>query len=122
MKKARKAVEREASRMPEHLEKRLAGYVLAAGAAGVGVLALAQPAQADIIVSTTPIAITPAHTDYMTYASVDINGMNVLRLRNRGTPAFVEPLPECQSFGGAPRQRRSNRSGRSIQNRRHTGQ
>ena len=45
------ASKRPTTALPEKLEKRLMGYAVAAGAAGVGVLALAQPAQADTIVA-----------------------------------------------------------------------
>jgi PEP-CTERM motif len=59
----------------EGVSKRLTAYALAAGAAGVGVLALAEPAQADIIVVTTPISIVGCcSTDVLT-----IKGRNVLR-------------------------------------------
>jgi len=37
------------SELPESLHRRLNGYALAAGAAGMGVLALAKPAEARII-------------------------------------------------------------------------
>ena len=42
---------RPTTALPEKLEKRLMGYALAAGAAGVGVLALTPPAQASTIVA-----------------------------------------------------------------------
>jgi hypothetical protein len=47
--------------LPEHFNKRLAAYALAAGAAGVGVLALAPPAEADIIVKSENIVINSSH-------------------------------------------------------------
>ena len=66
--------------LPEDVTKRLAAYALAAGAAGVGVLALPEPAQADIIVSTTPIqwlagvcGCSPG------IAFLPVNGNNVLK-------------------------------------------
>ncbi len=55
MKKGKKTT--EPSALPESLNKRIAVYALAATAAGVGALALAQPAQAGIIVDTTSISI-----------------------------------------------------------------
>ena len=44
----------------EHLGRRLASYALAAGTAGVGMLALAQSAKADIVYSDDGPVITPA--------------------------------------------------------------
>lgn len=60
----------------EKLDKKLKAYSVAAGAAGVGLLALAQPAQAEIV-------YTPAHIRFMTTASRSIdmthNGINEFR-------------------------------------------
>jgi hypothetical protein len=47
--------------LTEHFNKRLTAYALAAGAAGVGVLALAPPAEADIIVKRENIVINSSH-------------------------------------------------------------
>jgi hypothetical protein len=47
------------SRVNGKLEKNLAGYVAAAGAAGVGVLALAQPAQAKVVYTAVNVTISP---------------------------------------------------------------
>jgi hypothetical protein len=44
------------------VESRLAAYAAAAGAAGVGVLALAQPAQAQIVYTAAHVAIKPGST------------------------------------------------------------
>ena len=59
------------------LDKRLASYVAAAGAAGVGMLAWAQPADAEIVYTpaNTPIAVN--------------GGPVVLDLNNDGTPDFT---------------------------------
>ena len=48
--------------LAEHFSKRLTAYAATAGAACVGVLGLAQPAQADIIVNKNPISIGPNTT------------------------------------------------------------
>ncbi len=51
------------TKLPEGLEKRLAVYALAAAAGGVGVLALAPAAKADIITGTgTPISMSPGNS------------------------------------------------------------
>ncbi len=47
------------SRINTKLEKSLAGYVAAAGAAGVGVLALAQPAAAKVVYTAVSVTISP---------------------------------------------------------------
>ena len=52
---------RKSVTLPEGVNKRLTAYALAAGAAGVGVLALAQPAEADIIVKSENIVINSSH-------------------------------------------------------------
>jgi hypothetical protein len=50
---------RAATRLSPRLDGRLASYALAAGAAGVGVLSLAQPSKADIIYSHANVSIGP---------------------------------------------------------------
>ncbi len=76
MKREKKTI--EPSALPESLNKRIAVYALAATAAGVGALALAQPAQASIIVDTTPISIkVDTRSNYLT-----INGNHVLTFVN----------------------------------------
>ncbi|MGA8432766.1 MAG: hypothetical protein WB729_23270 [Candidatus Sulfotelmatobacter sp.] len=50
---------RATSRINAKLEKNLAGYMAAAGAAGVGVLALAQPAQAKVVYTAVNVTISP---------------------------------------------------------------
>jgi hypothetical protein len=67
MKKRNRTVEKAS--LPQALEKRLAVYALAAGA---GMLALAAPTQASIIVDTTPISF-PSSSPYLT-----INGVQQL--------------------------------------------
>ncbi|HEY4902189.1 MAG TPA: hypothetical protein VIH89_01830 [Candidatus Sulfotelmatobacter sp.] len=47
------------SRINAKLEKNLAGYMAAAGAAGVGVLALAQPAAAKVVYTAVNVTISP---------------------------------------------------------------
>jgi len=57
------------SQLPESMHKRLNAYALAASAAGIGVLALAQPAEARIV-------YTPSHKDVFNngHWPFDING------------------------------------------------
>jgi hypothetical protein len=50
---------REAVSLKEHFSKRLRAYVVTAGAAGAGMLAVARPAAADIIFTPVNIAIEP---------------------------------------------------------------
>ena len=54
------------------LENRLASYVAAAGAAGVGVLAPAQPAEAQLIFTPAHVMLEPRGITY--YLDVDHNG------------------------------------------------
>lgn len=65
------------TQLPESLNSRLRAYALAASAAGVGLLALAEPAQANIVVDTTPISIGVNSTEYLT-----INGVHQLQFIN----------------------------------------
>lgn len=66
---------RGAKAINESLNKRLAVYALAAGAAGVSVLALAPAAHADIIMGTgTPITVGANQIEYLM-----INGKNVIK-------------------------------------------
>jgi MYXO-CTERM domain-containing protein len=80
MKKSKRVSKKESAPLSESLEKRLAGYALAAGAAGVGLLALAPPAQANIILNTTD-------TPFLQNESVDIviGNRGVLGFRDRFT-------------------------------------
>jgi PEP-CTERM motif len=57
MKSEKKGVPHEGSGLSEDLSKRLAAYALAAGAAGVGALALAVPAEAGIISHSVSLEI-----------------------------------------------------------------
>jgi hypothetical protein len=77
--------------LPEGVNKRLTAYALAAGAAGVGLLALAEPAQADIIVSNTPISIGQNSTKFLT-----INGNDVLKFSNNGGCSPPFGLSSCR--------------------------
>lgn len=62
MKKSKKESREQKAPLEESLEKRLAVYALAAGAAGVGLLALAQPVEASIISSSENITINSSNT------------------------------------------------------------
>jgi len=59
-------MKRTASRLGANLDKNLMSYAVAAGAAGVGLLALAQPAEAKIV-------YTPAHTKVGSSTFIDLN-------------------------------------------------
>jgi hypothetical protein len=74
MKRDKRVPTRESEPLPERVNKRLTAYALAAGAAGVGLLALAEPARADIITVTIPISI-PAHS----IGILKINGHSELK-------------------------------------------
>jgi hypothetical protein len=67
---------RKPSNVPESLHQRLNSYALAASAAGVGMLALAQPAEAKII-------YTPAHKRVQFYHRL------VIDLNHDGVPDFA---------------------------------
>jgi hypothetical protein len=66
---------RMASRLSTNLDKNLVSYAIAAGAAGVGLLALAQPADAKIV-------YTPAHKNIGTKTFIDLNhdGINDFKI------------------------------------------
>jgi len=53
---------RDAARLSESLNRHLSQYALAASAAGVGLLVLAQPAEAKIVYTPANKQITPKHT------------------------------------------------------------
>lgn len=76
MRRPEKESNRKAAALPESLNKRLAVYALAATAAGVGVLALAPQAHADIVVTTESpaLVINSTHTP----ETIAINGKSVL--------------------------------------------
>ena len=69
------ATKRAASRLSKNLDKNLAAYAVAAGAAGVGLLGLAQPADAKIV-------YTPAHKNIGAQTFIDLNhdGINDFKL------------------------------------------
>jgi hypothetical protein len=73
--------------LPEDVNKRLTAYALAAGAAGVGVLALVEPARADIITVTTPIPLNCCNNQYTWngFTPLVINGKDVLNFSNSFT-------------------------------------
>jgi hypothetical protein len=55
---------RRPSQLPESLHKRLNAYALAASAAGVGLLALAQSAEAEIVYTKTHHVVTNSLIQY----------------------------------------------------------
>jgi hypothetical protein len=75
----RAAIKKSKRTLGDKLEQRLKAYGAAAGAAGMGLLGLAQPAKAEIV-------YTPAHTIFMTTSErwIDINhdGINDFRIEN----------------------------------------
>jgi len=87
--------------LPEKLEKHLRAYTLTAAAAGVGVLALAPPAQADAIFgSPSPnlpadVVFTPASLNYTNFIKTHISGRTFNRysmaidLDHNGIPDLV---------------------------------
>lgn len=82
---------REQQRLPETLSRHLSAYALAAGAAGVGLLALAPATKADIVYTRTniPIASGPAPGPL---TGIDLNGdgINDLSFRHwiQTNPAY----------------------------------
>ena len=71
---------RTASHLGANLDKNLMSYAVAAGAAGVGLLALAQPAEAKIV-------FTPAHKSIGVSTLIDLNhdGINDFNCTRRFT-------------------------------------
>jgi hypothetical protein len=70
-----RSTKRAATRLGANLDKNLMSYAIAAGAAGVGLLALAQPADAKIV-------YTPAHKNIGAKTFIDLNhdGINDFKL------------------------------------------
>jgi len=58
---------RKSAALPDWLDKRLAGYALAAGAAGVGVLATAPPAEATVITTNVNLTIGAGSPQTLTF-------------------------------------------------------
>lgn len=90
-KRQRAAIKKSKRALGERLEQRSKAYGIAAGAAGVGLLALAQSAKAEIV-------YTPAHIKFMTSSNrwIDLNhdGINDFRIedaadRGLGSTTFV---------------------------------
>src|SRR5580692_12791728 len=70
-----RGAKRAVARLGASLDKNLMSYAMAAGAAGVGLLALAQPADAKIV-------YTPAHKNIGAQTFIDLNhdGINDFKL------------------------------------------
>jgi hypothetical protein len=84
----RKSAERDSIRaavkLKGNLEKRLAAYALAAGAAGVGVLASAPQAEAQVVFTNTWIPITPGTST----TNIDLNNDGVVDFVLSATNTF----------------------------------
>lgn len=76
MKRERKTGTKKRLPLPEDLEKRLSVYALAAGAAGVSMLALAPAAKADITYQDVNISLTQGTTQYLNINSVNELGFD----------------------------------------------
>ena len=81
-----------ASSLPESVHQQLNMYALAAGAAGVGMLALAQFAEAEIIYTKAHVKLTPNHKFYL---DLNHDGIKDFELDDiaSGTSAFLEIHP-----------------------------
>ena len=81
-----------ASSLPESVHQQLNMYALAAGAAGVGMLALAQFAEAEIIYTKAHVKLTPNHKFYL---DLNHDGIKDFELDDiaYGTSAFLEIHP-----------------------------
>jgi hypothetical protein len=96
MKTKKRVSTRKSRPLPEGVNKRLTAYALAAGAAGGGVLALAEPARADIITVTGPGSIGVNSSKFLT-----INGNDVLMFSNFGVCSINPSNPSCHGFVAA---------------------
>lgn len=92
----------------EKLNKNLAAYAAAAGAAGVGILALAQPAHADIISTRVSITVTTPENGVTAVPIFQVDGVGVLGLQAFGYVGhlaydnFIEAEPGNHVlFGGS---------------------
>jgi hypothetical protein len=104
---------RAPSQLPESLQKRLSAYALVAGAAGVGVLALAQPTEARVVYTRTHKGLLWRHS-----LNLDLNhdGVNDFRFHFSPGPHSaglgVSPLNKSnEAVGYSYAFRRSNRVG-----------
>ncbi len=87
--------QRKRSALSTALESNLSAYALAAGAAGVALLACAQPAEAKVVVTKTNIAI-PVNGGIV---QIDINGDGQ---NDFGISAFAFPTQTCTLPAGLP--------------------
>jgi hypothetical protein len=76
---------RKASKVSESLQRQLNAYALAAGAAGVGMLALAQPSEAKIVYTKTHQVIG---TNGVYLLDLNHDGVTDFLLVESGTPTF----------------------------------
>ena len=83
MKKGKTAYRRKPVPLSESLGKRLSVYALAAGAAGVGMLALAPAAKADIVYQDVNISLSQNTTQYLTMNDVNQHAFVDSRLVTR---------------------------------------
>jgi len=86
--KSRKTVE-----LGERINKRWLGYAAAAGAAGVGMLASVQPAQADIIYTYAHTTIVPN-----TSLSLNLNHDGIADFQLTNSHAFECVFSSCRTF------------------------
>jgi hypothetical protein len=66
------------SQLSESLHKRLNAYALVASAAGVGMLALAQPAEARIVYTPSHHVIAPGHTYHLDLVGRGVTDFNLI--------------------------------------------
>ena len=64
---------RTAARLPENLDKRLLAYLAAAGAAGVGLMAGAQPAAAEVVYTPAHVTLGGAGNGEPNFYNLDLN-------------------------------------------------
>jgi hypothetical protein len=77
--------ERGTVRLGEGLERKLLSYAVAAGAAGVGVLACSSPAEAEIVYTATWIQVYPGSP---TIVNLDLNGDTIADFQFSNTLSF----------------------------------
>ena len=102
---------RKTGKLRQSAQHDLTVYALAAGAAGVGVLALAQPSTAEIIYTSAHQTIRPNHRFAIDLNHDGITDFTIQNIfRDGGSRSFLSPLED----GGSTRRRRSNRIQRPL--------
>jgi hypothetical protein len=87
---------RKLTQLNSNTEKKLLGYAALAGASGVGIFALVQPAEAEVV-------FTPAHQIIQSFLQLDLNGDGIVdfTFSVRTSNTLISSYARIQVFGGS---------------------